>query len=91
MILLHVHQLLGNGLSNKFSRRQIRGKQSCARLRNNSDNRRVFSMWSASCPVLGNRTVNTSTIIKGVFYEWSVPKVIGDNKGRLRVLTAEKP
>jgi hypothetical protein len=32
-----------------------------------------FSMLSAPFPVLGNRTVNTSTII-GVFYAWFVPK-----------------
>jgi hypothetical protein len=37
---LHVHLLLGNGLVKKFPRRQILGKQSVARLRNNSDNRR---------------------------------------------------
>jgi hypothetical protein len=29
--------------------------------------RDLFSVWSAPCPVLSNRTVNTSTII-GVFY-----------------------
>jgi hypothetical protein len=34
-ILLHVHQLLGNVLVNKFPRRQILCKQSAARLRNN--------------------------------------------------------
>jgi hypothetical protein len=35
LILLHVHPLLGNGLVNKFPRRQILGKQFVARLRNN--------------------------------------------------------
>jgi hypothetical protein len=35
MLLLHVHPLLGNGLVNKFPRRQILGKQSVARSRNN--------------------------------------------------------
>jgi hypothetical protein len=34
----------------------------------------LFPMWSAPCQVLGNRTVNTFTIV-GVFYAWSVPKV----------------
>jgi hypothetical protein len=34
-------------------------------------------MWSASWPVLGSRAVNTSTIIEGVFYVWSVPKIYG--------------
>jgi hypothetical protein len=34
-ILLHVHPLLGNVLVNKFPRRQVLGKQSVARLRNN--------------------------------------------------------
>jgi hypothetical protein len=37
-----------NGLVNKFPRRQILGKQSVARLRNNSDNRKsVFNMVHA--------------------------------------------
>jgi hypothetical protein len=35
IILLHVHPLLGNGLVNKFPRRQILGKQSVGKLRNN--------------------------------------------------------
>jgi hypothetical protein len=35
MVLLHVHPLLGNVLVNKFSRIQILGKQSVARLPNN--------------------------------------------------------
>jgi hypothetical protein len=48
VVLLHVHPLLGRGLVNKFPRRQILGKQSVARLRNNSDNRRsVFSVVRA--------------------------------------------
>jgi hypothetical protein len=34
-ILLHVHPLLGNVLVKKFPRKQIFGKQSVARLRNN--------------------------------------------------------
>jgi hypothetical protein len=45
--LLHVHSLLGNGLANEFPRRQILGKQSVARLRNNSDNKSVFSVVRA--------------------------------------------
>jgi hypothetical protein len=36
LILLHVHPLLGNGLINNFPRRQIIGKQSVVRLRNNT-------------------------------------------------------
>jgi hypothetical protein len=45
IILLHVHTYLCNGLVNKFPRRQILRKQSVARLRNNSDNRRsVFNV-----------------------------------------------
>jgi hypothetical protein len=32
---MHVHPLLGNELVNEFPRRQILGKQSVARLRNN--------------------------------------------------------
>jgi hypothetical protein len=48
IILLHVHPLLGNGLVNKFPRRQILGKQSVARLRNNSDNgRNAFNVVRA--------------------------------------------
>jgi hypothetical protein len=44
-ILLHVHSLLSNRLVNKFPRRQILGKQSVARLCNNTDNRRgIFSV-----------------------------------------------
>jgi hypothetical protein len=35
LLLLHLHQLLGNGLVNKFPRRQILGKESVAGLRNN--------------------------------------------------------
>jgi hypothetical protein len=46
--MLHVHPLLGNGLVDKFQRRQILGKQSVARLRNNSDYRRsVFNVVRA--------------------------------------------
>jgi hypothetical protein len=37
-LLLHVHPLLGNGLVNKFPRRQILGKQSVARSGNNRTN-----------------------------------------------------
>jgi hypothetical protein len=37
-ILLHVYPLLGNGLVNKFPRRQILDKQSVARSRNNRTN-----------------------------------------------------
>jgi hypothetical protein len=33
--MLHVHPYLGNGLVNKFPRRQVLGKQSVARLCNN--------------------------------------------------------
>jgi hypothetical protein len=88
LILIHVQPLLGNGLVSKFPRRQILGKQSVARPRNNRTNayssflrnnqranglaryllRDLFSVWSAPCPVLSNRIVNTSTII-GVFYD----------------------
>jgi hypothetical protein len=46
-ILLHVYPLLGNGLVNKFPRRQILGKQSVAGLRNNYDNRNVFNVVRA--------------------------------------------
>jgi hypothetical protein len=35
LIFLHVHTLLGNELANEFPRRQIFGKQSVAKLRNN--------------------------------------------------------
>jgi hypothetical protein len=35
LVFLHVHPLLGNVLVNKFPRRQILGKESVARLRNN--------------------------------------------------------
>jgi hypothetical protein len=45
MVRLHVHSLLGNGFVNKFPQRQILGKQSVARLRNNYENRRsVFNV-----------------------------------------------
>jgi hypothetical protein len=37
-MLLHVHPLLGNGVVNKFPRRQILGKESVARSRNNRTN-----------------------------------------------------
>jgi hypothetical protein len=37
-ILLYTHPLLGNALINKFPRRQILGKQSVARSRNNRTN-----------------------------------------------------
>jgi hypothetical protein len=48
VILLHVHSLLGNGLVNKFPRRQILGKESVAKLHNNSDyGRSVFSVVRA--------------------------------------------
>jgi hypothetical protein len=45
--LLHVHPLLGNVLVNKFPRRQILGKQSVARLRNNKEV--GFSVSSVTC------------------------------------------
>jgi hypothetical protein len=48
IILLHVHPLLGNGLVNKFPRRQYLGKQSFVRLRNNPNNRiSVFNVVRA--------------------------------------------
>jgi hypothetical protein len=50
-ILRHVNSLLGNGLVNNFPRRQILGKQSVARLSNNSNNRTAVSV---------RRSVNTS-------------------------------
>jgi hypothetical protein len=49
-VSLHVHPLLGNRLVNKFPRRQILGKQSVDRLRNNRGG--LFSMSSASRPAL---------------------------------------
>jgi hypothetical protein len=55
-------------LVNKFPRRQILGKQSIARLRNNSKRLIVFNVVRAM-----PSAVYTSTII-GVFYG-SVPKV----------------
>jgi hypothetical protein len=35
----------------------------------------MLSVWPTPCPVLGDRTVNTSAIIEGVFYAWSMLKV----------------
>jgi hypothetical protein len=102
IILLHVHPLLGSGLAKKFPRRQILGKQSVPRSRNNRMNvyssllgnsqgakglarqlsRDLFSVWSAPCPVLTNRTANTSTI--SVFYEGPCRRFIGNSEGRLQ-------
>jgi hypothetical protein len=47
----------------------------------NLTTKEVFSMWSMPCSVLGNRTLNMSTITEGVFYLWSVQKVY-DGKRR---------
>jgi hypothetical protein len=46
-------------------------------------------MWSVSCPVLSNRTVNTSIII---CFLWSpCQRCIGDCEGLLQSVIAEKP
>jgi hypothetical protein len=99
-VLLHVYPLLGNGLVKKFPRRQILGKQSVARSRNNKTNayssllgnnqranglagylsRDLFWVWSAPCPVLRNKSVNTFTII-GVFYRGPCRRFIEDSPG----------
>jgi hypothetical protein len=42
-ILLRVQQLLGNGLINKFPRRQVLRKHSVAMSRNNKTNTRIYS------------------------------------------------
>jgi hypothetical protein len=83
--------LLGNGSINKFPRRQILGKQSAARLHKILTTEEVFSLWSSTCLVLGNRTVNVSTIIEGVSMRGPCRRFIGNNKGRLRAIVAEKP
>jgi hypothetical protein len=49
------------------------GKQSVARLRNNSDIKR--SVFNAVSAIPGTVTVNTSAIIEGIFCVWSVPRV----------------
>jgi hypothetical protein len=74
-IQLHVHPLLGNGWVSKSPRRQIRGKKNQFLGYATILTTEVYSMWSAPFPVLGNRTANTSTIIEGGFYTWSVPKI----------------
>jgi hypothetical protein len=55
--LLHVHPLTGKALVNKFPRRQILGRQSVARLRNNRGGC-VFYVVRAT-PSAGNGLVNS--------------------------------
>jgi hypothetical protein len=50
IILLHVHPLLGDVLINEFPRRQLLGKQSVARLRNNKGGCIFYVV--APCPAL---------------------------------------
>jgi hypothetical protein len=65
IILLHVHPLLGNGLVNKFLETFLVNSPLLGYATILITE--VFSMWSALCLVLSNRTVNTSAIID-VFY-----------------------
>jgi hypothetical protein len=85
IIFWHVNALRGNGSINasRYAHATIRWMlQVVARQKSARQWTRwvgiawlVFSMWSAPCPALDNSTVNTFTIIEGVFYAWFVPKV----------------
>jgi hypothetical protein len=71
-ITRHINALLGNGLVNTFPRRQILGKQSVARLRINSNNRRTavsmrrlvntplrtWQQYRGNCFLCGSRQAN---------------------------------
>jgi hypothetical protein len=82
--------LLGNGLVNKFLRRQIRGKQPVARLHNNSDNRRsVFNVVRAM-PSVKQQT--SKHVYNNMCSLWCpCRRFIGDTEGRLQSVIAEKP
>jgi hypothetical protein len=58
VVLSYVHSLLGNGLVNKFTQRRILGKQSLLGYATILTTEEMFSLWSASCSVLSNRTVD---------------------------------
>jgi hypothetical protein len=57
--MLHVHPLLGNGLVKKFPRRQILGRQSVTRLRNNRG--RCVSYGFSSTSSAGNGPINSQS------------------------------
>jgi hypothetical protein len=88
-ILLHVHPLLGNGLVNKFPRKQILGKQSVARLRNNSDNRRSVFIVVRAMPSVTQQ--NCKHIYNNGCFLWCpCRRFIVDSEGRWQSVIAEK-
>jgi hypothetical protein len=86
--MLYVHPLLGNGLIKQFLRRQIIGKQSIARLRNNSDNRRsVFNMVHA---MPSAKQQNYKHVYINRCFQWGLcRRFIGDTEGCLQSVIAE--
>jgi hypothetical protein len=90
-ILLHVHPLLGKVLVNKFLWRQILGKQSVARLRNNSDNRRsIFYIVRAATIAMQWFGKHVSTI-EAVLSAWSMPKIYRGQWRSFAGVIAKKP
>jgi hypothetical protein len=88
-LLLHTHPLLGNGLVNKFPRREILGKQSIARLRNNSRKRSVFSVVHAMPRA---KQQNCKDVYNNRCFLWCpCRRFIGGSKGRLQSVITEKP
>jgi hypothetical protein len=88
-IMLHVHPLLGNGLVNNFALKQILGKQSVARLRNNSDNRR--SVFDVVCTMPSSKQQNYKHVYSYRCFLWGLcRRFIGDSEGRLQSVVAEK-
>jgi hypothetical protein len=72
LIFLHVYPLLGNELVKKFQRRQILGKKSVARLRNNRGGC-IFYVVRPT-PSSGNGPMNSQCDMWHVFSMGSVPK-----------------
>jgi hypothetical protein len=88
-ILLHVHPLLSNGLVNKSPWRQILGKQSLARLCNNSDNRSVYTVV---CAMPSAKQQNCEHVYNNTCFLWGrCRRFIGDSEGQLQSVIAEKP
>jgi hypothetical protein len=72
-ILLHELPLIGNGLANKFPGRQILGKESVTRLRNNRWGG-VFNVVRAT-PIAGNGPMYSQSDTWHVFSAMSVPRL----------------
>jgi hypothetical protein len=64
---LDVYPLLGNELVNKFHEERFLINSPLLGYATILTIEKMFSMWSAPCPALSNRTANTSTRI-GVIY-----------------------